>query len=424
MSDKEIYDSFLKTYQDYPKELFSLIEELRPFLPANIEDENYNLGTMEKDKDLVLSSNMAIINAHSFEKSLNIYKEQNPQMPDTEAKARVVFDFLNEHGVDNLFYEKNKDDILFRDNSGNSITREQFYANAIYNNALTNTNFFDRNVGNIQILCLEPKSITATPRNIEGLPQEKINSFMNIPDNERLEILYKRGLYHESIHMALGTSDERKCDAFALLKMMKEHPNHAKAIFDIYNIQRSKMGYTISTLHKKNTEQKRRMIKGGAITYLMPNTYKKLEQYALNPQSIPDTDAKILKLTCELTSQPEFSKEQLSEYAQLISQERITPKDLANNKIVQSCMQQGGFINIEKYITCDNRLNKFISTNLTQQQNILTNNNKEALARCRKKLAKGIDNIPETNLTNIQFPQSVKKFEKTISEKFFDNNGR
>ena len=103
MSDKEIYDSFLKTYQDYPKELFSLIEELRPFLPANIEDENYNLGTMEKDKDLGLSSNMAIINAHSFEKSLNIYKEQNPQMPDTEAKARVVFDFLNEHGVDNLF---------------------------------------------------------------------------------------------------------------------------------------------------------------------------------------------------------------------------------------------------------------------------------------------------------------------------------
>ena len=424
MSDKEIYDNFLKTYQDYPKELFSLIEELRPFLPANIEDENYNLGTMEKDKDLGLSSNMAIINAHSFEKSLNIYKEQNPQMPDTEAKARVVFDFLNEHGVDNLFYEKNKDDILFRDNSGNSITREQFYANAIYNNALTNTNFFDRNVGNIQILCLEPKSITATPRNIEGLPQEKINSFMNIPDDERLEILYKRGLYHESIHMALGTSDERKCDAFALLKMMKEHPNHAKAIFDIYNIQRSKMGYTISTLHKKNTEQKRRAIKGGAMTYLMPNTYKKLEQYALNPQSIPDTDAKILKLTCELTSQPEFSKEQLSEYAQLISQEQITPQDLANNKIVQSCMQQGGFVNIDKYISSDKTLNKFISNKLTKQQNTLNDTSKEVLARCRKKLAQRIDGILGTNLVDVKLSKPIKIIEKTVSQKIFRSSGR
>ena len=279
MMENDAYDDFMAKYQDYPRELFSLTESLRNSLPVNLEDENYNLGTMQKDDDIGLSSNIAVINAHSFEKSFNDYIQNYPQMPETEAKARVVFDFLNNHGVDNFSYERNKDDFLFKDDNGNDVTRENFYANTVYKNALTNTNFFDRNVGNIQILCLEPKSVADAPRNVTGLSQEKIDKFMNIPDEERLQILYKRGMYHESIHMAMGTADERKCDAFALLKTMKEHPQHAEAIFDVYNIQRSKMGYTAKTMRKKDGLQKQRAVKGGAMTYLMPNTYKKLEKY-------------------------------------------------------------------------------------------------------------------------------------------------
>ena len=128
------------------------------------------------------------------------------------------------------------------------------------------------------------------PRNIAGLSPQAIADFMHIPDEERLNILYKRGLYHESTHIAMGTTDERKCDAFALLKIIKEHPAHAKTIFDVYNMQRSKMGYTVATLQRKEGILRQRAIKGGAMTYLMPNTYEKLQQYALNPQLIPENE--------------------------------------------------------------------------------------------------------------------------------------
>ena len=360
MDEINIYNSFLEQYQDYPKELFSLVEKIRPQLPKSNEDENYNFGTNEKDKDIGLSSNIAVINAHTFEKSFDDYKKQNPLMSDIEAKARVVFDFLSQHGI-SFTYENNKDDVLFQDN-GKDVIRENFYANAIYKNALSNTNFFDRHISNMQILCLEPKSVTDMPRNIDGLSKESFNNFMNIPDDKRMDILYKRGLYHELIHMTLPTTDERKCDAFALLKTMQEYPEYAKTIFDVYNIQRSKMGYTIDTLHQEEGFAKQRAIKGGAMTYLMPNTYKKLEQYALNPKMIPQNDEQILHLTCLLTCEPEFSKEQLSAYAQLLSQKYISPQDLANNEIVQTCMAQGGFDSIDKYIASDEKLQKTLST--------------------------------------------------------------
>lgn len=359
LDEDKIYDDFMNKYENYPKELFSLVSALRPLLPPNTEDKNYNLGTMKKDDDLGLSPNIAVINAHSFEKSFNDYKQNNPEMSETEIKARVVFDFLKQHMVP-FSYEKNKDDFLFNDGNGNSVNREQFYAYAIYNNALTNTNFFDRNIGNVQIMCLEPKSVTDTPRNITGLLQKNIDKFMNIPTEERLEILYKRGLYHESVHMVMGTSDERKCDAFALLKTMEEHPKYAKTVFDIYNIQRSKMGYTVGTLKGKNEIARQKAIKCGAMTYLMPNTYKKLEQYALNPQLIPKNDAEILKLTYQLTSEPEFSKEQLASFMELMQKDNISTQDLGENLIVQSCMKQGGFNNINEYINSDRKLTEIV----------------------------------------------------------------
>ena len=166
----------------------------------------------------------------------------------------------------------------------------------------------------------------------------------------------------------MGTTDERKCDAFALLKIMQEYPQHAKTIFDIYNIQRSKMGYTVVELHGKDDASKQRAIKSGAMTYLMPNTYKKLEQYALNPQLIPENDLEILKLSCQLTAEPDFSKAQLSAYADLMKKDNITPQDLANNEIVQSCMRQGGFDNINKYIASDKKLQGVIKQDISFQK--------------------------------------------------------
>ena len=89
-----------------------------------------------------------------------------------------------------------------------------------------------------------------------------------------------------------------------------------------------------------------------------------MEQFALNPNLIPSTEAEILNLACQITSEPEFSKEQLSSYAQLMKQEHITAADLENNEVVNSCMKQGGFKTIEEYMASDKNLDKQVSRNI------------------------------------------------------------
>ena len=275
-------------------------------------------------------------------------------MSDQEAQARVVFDFINQHGIA-FTYDNNKNDILF----GNT-TRERFYCEQIYNHALTNTNFYDRHIGNMQMLCLEPKTADGLPRNLKGISEHTLNKFKQIPPQNRQDILLKRGLYHEALHAAMGTTDERKCDVFALLKIMREYPEQAKTIFDIYNIQRSKMGYTVDTLHQKEGTSYQHAVKGGAMTYIMPNTYAKLKEYALNPAKIPENDADVLKLTSQLTANCEFSQEKLNNFQKLMMQPHISPQDLANNEIVQACMRQGNFTDINAYIESDNTLSEFM----------------------------------------------------------------
>jgi len=350
MDSEQIYDEFIKRYQAYPNHLASVVQGLRERgeFPENIEDENYNLGTMGKSS----SSNIVVMNALSFRQSFDDYKQQNPQMSETEAKARVVFNFLKQNGVDGLSYEKDKDEVVFDYDKDTHVTRAQFYATTVYEDSQTNTNFFDKHVGSAQLISVKPRSTA-------DVSQEQSKGFMKIPEKERFEILYKRGLYHESVHTALGTTDERKCDAFALLKIMKEHPKYAQAVFDVYNHQRSTIGYTLSRLYGKTGVSRQQDIQGGTMTYMMPNTYKKLEQYAQNPSLIPQTDAEILKLSCELTQEPEFSKEQLSEFSRLMEKKNVTPQDLAENEIIRSCMRQGGFDSVDKYIASDKRLSAY-----------------------------------------------------------------
>ena len=97
------------------------------------------------------------------------------------------------------------------------------------------------------------------------------------------------------------------------------------------------------------------------MTYLMPNTYKKLAKYAQDPDKIPDGDAELLKLTCKLTAEVEFDKEQLNAFQKLIQQEHISSAELAGNDIVQCCMAQGNFPNIDSYINSDNRLKEVLT---------------------------------------------------------------
>ena len=65
-------------------------------------------------------------------------------------------------------------------------------------------------------------------------------------------------------------------------------------------------------------------------------------------------------MTCRLTAEPEFSKEQLAAYAKLMQKENISAQDLAADVIVQRCMQQGGFKQIDDYIAADKNLSKIV----------------------------------------------------------------
>lgn len=158
MDTELLYNNFMEKYSDYPKKLAELIARQKDDFVKTAETATYNLGTMQKDEDISLSQNIVVINAYEFKSAYESYQRQNSQMSDIEAKSRVVFDFLQKHGS-YLTYDKNKDDFLFKNpEDSTDVTREQFYANSIYKNALTNTNFFDRHIGDMQLMCIEPKT--------------------------------------------------------------------------------------------------------------------------------------------------------------------------------------------------------------------------------------------------------------------------
>lgn len=95
------------------------------------------------------------------------------------------------------------------------------------------------------------------------------------------------------------------------------------------------MGYTVECLAGKDigSFQYQRAVKGGAMTYLMPNTYKKLRAYALSPEKIPADDAGLLDLTCRLTADTEFSQKQLDAFSKLLSQKSLSPEVLEKMKL-------------------------------------------------------------------------------------------
>ena len=255
-------------------------------------------------------------------------------------------------------FEKNADDILWEGGP----TRKMFYGypkNGIYDEIVGNTNFRDRHIGDMQIITL-PEIKAEMPRGTDEL-LSNVNA-SGISKEEWNEIMLKRGLYHEAIHAACGTNDERKCDVFALLKIMKEHPKHAKLAFDVYNYARSKIGHTVKEMHsvRNSDSDVQRKIKGGAMTYMMPETYEKLKEYALDPSKIPSSDKEILKLTWEITERPDFSKEQVQEFHNVVCQDKVSKKALSECSIVQACMKQGGFNSVDEYIQSDKALSEFM----------------------------------------------------------------
>ena len=363
------YSAFVVKYKDLPKKLAGCRADY--FAPTQ-EHAFYNKGTMAQPS----SENIAIVNAQSFNVAFHEYRILHPEMAEDEAKARVVFDFLQKNGS-KLSYEKNEQDVLFESGSY-KVTRKDFYANVIYADSQQNTNYFSRHIGDMQIITLPEMPIGKMPRNIEGLSPAVCDKIKQIAPETLQEIFLKRGLYHETVHAAMGTSDERKCDAFALLKVMKEHPFEAQEIFAIYNQARSKIGYVVDAIHQRrgNNQELKNQVRIGTMTYLMPQTYGYLKEFALHPEKIPNRDEDMLKLTYDLTSRPDFAAEDLTSFMKLMQKDSISTEELSKSKVVQACMKQGGFKDIGSYIACDKKLSQFMakygiqSPNLTSESQV------------------------------------------------------
>lgn len=322
------YNEFCNKYEHFARDLCLLGQEAGAELKMPEEDPLYNAGVMSRYMDGQIASNITLVNGQQVKNGFESVKKAYPEMSDDELRARLVFMVLQARGSD-LSYEKNGNDVLFGD-----VTRSQFYAVQVFNDIVSNTNYSAKHIGNMQLVSLEDKG-DAMPRKTEDCR----NFVAHIPEEERQEIFLKRGLYHESVHAALGTDDERKCDVFALLKVMKEHPKYAKEVFEVYNYQRSQVNHTINEVHKaKNIDD---IVKNGTMTYVMPNTYAALRQYAEHPERIPATDKDILKLTYEMTSKPEFSHGELQEFVDAVRKEPMDKKALAATAVMRACREQG-----------------------------------------------------------------------------------
>lgn len=332
------YTEFCNQYEGFARTLCQVGKEAQAELKMPEEDPLYNAGTMQRDADVPVSSNIVLANAEVFKNLLAASEKKFPDISDEERKARIVCGYLLANGVD-MPYEKNGQDILF----GN-VTRSYFYQEQVFKDMVGNTNYNARFIGDLQIISLENKG-DAMPRGTEDCK----NFVAHIPAEERQEIFLKRGLYHESVHAALGTDDERKCDVFALLKVMKEHPKYAKEVFEVYNYQRSQVDHTIKEMQRGGDLS--RIVKNGAMTYMMPNTYAELKKYAENPARIPDTDKEILKLTYEMTAKPEFSHEELTSFVGIAMHKPVDEKALQETSVMKSCKKQGELMS--RYIAID-----------------------------------------------------------------------
>lgn len=369
------YNEFCNRYEHFARDLCELGREVMSELTVTEEDSLYNAGTMQRDADNPIKPNIILANANLFKGALNAYEERHPvaaeiaisevdeeikkaqangrQINKEEAldnvqrakiqnrEAKFVFSYLQMNGI-NMSYEKDGNDELFK-NGEQVVTRTAFYS-MICESIMGNTNYFSRHIGDLQIIALEDKG-DAMPRRTE----ECKSYVAHIPAEERQEIFLKRGLYHESVHAALGTDDERKCDVFALLKVMREHPKYAKEVFEVYNYQRSQIGFTINNMH--SCENIAREVKKGTMTYVMPRTYAALRQYAEHPERIPDTDRDILRLTYEMTANPEFSHEELKSFVDVVRQSPMDKRALAATSVMRACQEQGAFMT--KYIATE-----------------------------------------------------------------------
>ncbi len=297
---QNVYDNFAQQFKDLSNLGDAFV----------IKDNKFGLGKNQSDdKKAILFSTLGAF------RNLNKYKERFKNHNETELKARVIFDVLGENGS-KLTFEKNAFDVL-----PSKITRCEFYAN-FFNRMVRDADFEINYLDGFQMIFIPFR------QNTNDKP-------IDISDEDYLNIRYSRALYHELTHIKLNTGDERKC--YAILKIMKQYPQHSMIIFDMFLKQRTRMSKVFKTM-RDIEHGVRKPVRCGIETYLMPTTFGKLKPYAKNPSTIPDSDTDLLNLVFDITKKSDFTDKQWRDLKNLLKQNDITSPDIQQTEIAQICV--------------------------------------------------------------------------------------
>ena len=367
---KEIqqYNTFMATVENKKN---ALIDALL-VLPRDetLESENYNAGT----NSAPFSSFVYIANMEKIRRAENkLISEKRKIIPGFSPASDSYPQALSEaiHKQINKSITNNTDKEAFTEwwNQQSDEIKTLLY-NKMERFSTYVSPFEQGGKQNVRILSIDVKTYNENCRKF----LLRYNPLLaHISSNEQLRILYGYDFYRALMQAVSGTKDKRKCEAYALLKVMQELPQHAKNIFIAFNQYRSMVWHIKERMYNATDSEWKKEIADGTMTALMPKTYKQLQRYAQDPSAIPNTELQICKLVNEITKKPDFPEFHLSEFRWLLQSnggwnDHITYRQLAKSNVVKDLMRQGGFVEdtpdrqapdeifiqaIKKYITRD-----------------------------------------------------------------------
>lgn len=302
------------------------------------------------DEPEKVSPNINLVNCEELE--YNFYcakaeRECNGENFDHNAQNKLKAEILRSYLYEHNLVDANLDDVLKHGTSNHKPEEFDAILTYKYDSARSNTDCMRKifGIGNAQMIFMENKesyaekfysmAMTGMSKNVQD---RLISSGLNIP-----LLLKERGRLHETMH-TMGTGDERKCDTFAMLKLLKDH--QAPIIYDLFaNSRINGMMYPLAICHQNFDKA----TQNNWDTYLMTNTLKKLKAIAYNPEELAKLkrldDRALIQMTIELCAQEERTpkeNEQLKAQIGSNGDKPLSREQLLSCTVFQDMMELSG----------------------------------------------------------------------------------
>lgn len=276
---------YCKIHEDYARQLAAL--KIQVDAPVGEVSENIVLVNPEE-----LEYDYYLARAEAEFKTAKIDGET-----DKKLRADVFRRYLYKHNL----VDENLDTVLKHGTKNVPPEKVSDYLSFKFGSALTNTDCMRKvfGIGEGQMIFSENKELQAgygSGMAFLGFPEDKrkalLNSGIDIP-----LLLKDRGRIHETMH-CLGTGDERKCDTFALLKLLQKHQN--PIVYELFaNARVNGMLLAVNKLHQDFEREQ------GWGSYIMINTLAKVKDIAYDSQQLAALrhmgDRELIDMTLRLT---------------------------------------------------------------------------------------------------------------------------